>query len=427
MITSFYIQNFRSILNLSLDFSYAEGKAPNHHTQTPIIPFLDKAGKRPLPCMAFFGANASGKTNLLKAFYTLKLLVSKGTELSEAFETNLLNDKFPDCTFRLEFAIDDDLFEYQVCYNERRIKNESLKQNDKHLFFINELESAFSTKILTDHYSNKKLADIVRVECSDGEGNHTKLFLHRIGQAYLGLNASLRRVFVFFRDRLDFYANQYPVLLPYAVNHFASALGGDEKEALRRITEIVRKLDIDITDIEITEQAMSPDEQTRPSIMRVDSNTGARHSVQIVTHHLDVNGKQAIFDFIKHESAGTQRVAGLVGLMLYALETGGVVLVDELECSLHPLLMRELVLMFKKRRTNPKGAQLVITTHNTDILDDSTLRLSEIALVRKTVANGTIIRRLTDIKNDGEDIRNVTNFRKQYLAGFYSAIPHPAL
>ena len=161
--------------------------------------------------------------------------------------------------------------------------------------------------------------------------------------------------------------------------------------------------------------------------MRVDSNTGARHSVQIVTHHLDVNGKQAIFDFIKHESAGTQRVAGLVGLMLYALETGGVVLVDELECSLHPLLMRELVLMFKKRRTNPKGAQLVITTHNTDILDDSTLRLSEIALVRKTVANGTIIRRLTDIKNDGEDIRNVTNFRKQYLAGFYSAIPHPAL
>ncbi len=112
--------------------------------------------------------------------------------------------------------------------------------------------------------------------------------------------------------------------------------------------------------------------------MRVDSDTGTRHSVNITSHHLDVNGRQAIFDFIKHESAGTQRVAGLVGLILHALETGGVVLVDELECSLHPLLMRELLLMFKKRRTNPKGAQLIITTHNTDVLDDSILRLSKL-------------------------------------------------
>jgi AAA15 family ATPase/GTPase len=101
--------------------------------------------------------------------------------------------------------------------------------------------------------------------------------------------------------------------------------------------------------------------------------------------------------------------------------------VDELECSLHPLLMREIVLLFKRRSYNPKGAQLIFTTHNTDILDDSILRLSEIILVRKTLANGTLVRRLVEARNEGEDIRNVTNFRKQYLAGFYSGVPHPAL
>ena len=85
------------------------------------------------------------------------------------------------------------------------------------------------------------------------------------------------------------------------------------------------------------------------------------------------------------------------------------------------------MLLFKKRRHNPLNAQLIFTTHNTDILDDSILRLSEIALVRKTVANGTLVRRLADLKDDGEDIRYVTNFRKQYLAGFYSGVPHPAL
>jgi AAA15 family ATPase/GTPase len=89
--------------------------------------------------------------------------------------------------------------------------------------------------------------------------------------------------------------------------------------------------------------------------------------------------------------------------------------------------MREIVMMFKMRRHNPNGAQLIVTTHNTDLLDDSMLRLSEIALVRKTKANGTLVQRLVDAKKNGAEIRNVTNFRKQYLAGFYSGIPHPAL
>lgn len=154
---------------------------------------------------------------------------------------------------------------------------------------------------------------------------------------------------------------------------------------------------------------------------------GERHSFQINATHKNVAGSPTLLNFLKHESAGTQRLAGLVGLILYALNTGGVFLVDELECSLHPLLMREIVLLFKKRRYNRKGAQLIFTTHNTDILDDSILRISEIALVRKNVANGTLVRRLVDAKKDGEDIRNVTNFRKQYLAGFYSGVPHPAL
>jgi len=116
-----------------------------------------------------------------------------------------------------------------------------------------------------------------------------------------------------------------------------------------------------------------------------------------------------------------------MGLVLHALNVGGLLIIDELECSLHPLLMREIVMLFKKRSRNPNGAQLVFSTHNTDILDDSILRLSEVSLMRKTLANGTITRRLVDIRDEGEDIRNVTNFRKQYLDGLYSGIPHPAL
>jgi AAA15 family ATPase/GTPase len=83
--------------------------------------------------------------------------------------------------------------------------------------------------------------------------------------------------------------------------------------------------------------------------------------------------------------------------------------------------------MFKDKRYNIKGAQLVFTTHNTDILDDAVLRVSEVAITRKTIQTGTLIRRIVEFKDDGLDVRNVTNFRKQYLKGFYSGVPHPAI
>jgi hypothetical protein len=204
--------------------------------------------------------------------------------------------------------------------------------------------------------------------------------------------------------------------------------GSDEGSALGEITDIVRRLDIDITAIDIVQREAGGNEAERlGDVVRINPQTGVRNRVQITAVHQDAAGNPVALDFYRHESAGTQRLAGLVGFILYALKTGGVILVDELEGSLHPLLMREIVLLFKKRRRNPKGAQIIFTTHNTDILDDSILRVSEIALVRKTAANGTLVRRLVDAKKDGEDIRNVTNFRKQYLAGFYSGVPHPAL
>ena len=429
MLSSFFVQNFRSILELKLDFAYGERKAPNGYLEQEIIPFIEGGDKRRVvPCAAFFGANASGKSNLLKAFDALKRLVGAGGPLPELFEPNLLNRKFAETTFALEFCLGGECFEYRVVFDATSIREESLRKNGKVLFAILALQSAFAPEIAAGTYSAEKLADILRVECSDGEGRQTKPFLHRIGLGYPGLNADLKQAFLYCRDRIVFYSNEQPILLPAAVEVLASVMGGDKTAALLEITDIVRRLDIDIAAIDITQREVAANEPIGPgNVIRIDQQTGARHAFQIAATHRDVAGALVLLDFIKHESAGTQRLAGLIGLILHALKTGGVFMVDELECSLHPLLMREIVLLFKKRRHNPKGAQLIFTTHNTDILDDSILRVSEIALVRKNTANGTLVRRLVDAKNEGEDIRNVTNFRKQYLAGFYAGIPHPAL
>ena len=429
MLISFFAQNFRSIVELKLDFSYGEGKAPNGHERLEIMPFIEAGTKdRVVPFMAFFGANASGKTNLLKAFGVMRTLVCDGGKLADLFEPNLLNAKFRDTTFAPEFIVGGDHFAYRITHSANAILEESLLKNGRPIYAIQKLAPDFSPAILSATYSQDKLADILRVECSDGEGQQTKPFLHRIGLAYPGLHADLKNAFTYFQTGVVLFANEHSIPLPASVEVLASASGGDAAAALREITDVVRRLDIDIAVIDITQREVASNEPLRSGdIMRINQQTGARHSFQITATHKDASGNLKLLDFIKHESAGTQRLAGLVGLILHALKTGGVLMVDELECSLHPLLMREIVLLFKKRRHNPKGAQLIVTTHNTDILDDSILRLSEIALVRKTVANGTLVRRLVDAKNEGEDIRNVTNFRKQYLAGFYSGVPHPAL
>ncbi len=428
MLSSFFVQNFRSILELKLDFAFREGKAPNGYKNQEILPFLETdTRQRLVPCMAFFGANASGKTNLLKAFGFLKQMLRVGGPLPQFYEPNLLNPKFAHTTFAAEFIMDGELLEYRIAYNATEILDEALLKNGKPIFTIQRLNSQFAPQILSSTYSELKLSEILRVECSDGEGRQTKPFLHRIGQAYPGLHQDLRNSFLYFVARSKFYSNDQDIPLPLSVEVLASALGGDQKAALREITDVVRRLDIDIAAIDINQRELAPNEQQPFGITVFNHETGIKHAVQITTTHQDVAGNPALLDFIKHESAGTQRLAGLVGLILHTLKTGGVLLVDELERSLHPLLMREIVMLFKKRRTNPLRAQLIVTTHNTDILDDSVLRLSEIALVRKTTANGTLVRRLVDVKKDGEDIRNVTNFRKQYLAGFYSGVPHPAL
>ncbi len=429
MLSSFFVRNFRSILELRLDFSYGEGKAPNGYQAQETLPFLETTNKQRLvPCMAFFGANASGKTNILTAFGTLEKLILKGGKLADLFEPNLLNSKFTEASFEIDFYQGDDRFSYSISFSATEISGETLLKNNKDIFSIRQLQAAFSPQIRSAAYSEEKLSDILRVECTDGEGRQTKPFLHRIGLGYPGLHSDLKNAFSYFKSSLHVFDNDGPLVLPLAVDFLASAMGGDKIAALRDITDVVRRLDIGIADIKITETELGPEDPPhRGALLKQNHETGSRHSINITASHMGVSGNPVVLNFIKHESAGTQRLAGLIGLILHALKTGGVFLVDELECSIHPLLMREIVLLFKKRRHNPKGAQLIFTTHNTDILDDSILRLSEIALVRKTVANGTLVRRLVDAKNDGEDIRNVTNFRKQYLAGFYSGVPHPAL
>ena len=119
------------------------------------------------------------------------------------------------------------------------------------------------------------------------------------------------------------------------------------------------------------------------------------------------------------ESAGTRTWLALLSAALGALDQGGLLAVDELDRSLHPHLSARLVNLFRDLDTNPRGAQLLFTTHDTTLLDEDTLARDEIWFVEKEPESGvTKLFALTDFHP-----RRNENTERRYLAGSYGAVP----
>jgi len=436
MIAQFKIKNFRSILDMTLDFRFTEGKVPNGYKNGyknwKTLPVLeDEAGHRVVPCLAIFGANASGKTNIIYAMQAFRHVVTgKDAPATSFFEPNKLHDGQNATVFELTAILGGDAFVYRLEYNGTEIRHESVAKNGASLYAVSAQKGTFTFGNRAAGYSDERLQSILDVECSDGKGHQVTCFLKRIAQNYSGLNADLKKVFDAISSGIII-LNNNEIALPTAIDLLAPFHSGDRVAALAEIVSIVRRLDIDIQSITVDHRLLANKEANTPMpdgcFFRMLPDKKQFEIVDIRSYHRNTRGEPVEFNFLREESEGTQRVASLVGLMLACLKGGHTLFVDELENSLHPLLLKELIRMFKDRRYNQSCAQIVFATHNTDILDKAILRLGEVAIVRKTTPAGTLVRRLVDFKESGQDVRNVTNFRKQYLDGFYSGIPHPAL
>jgi len=119
-----------------------------------------------------------------------------------------------------------------------------------------------------------------------------------------------------------------------------------------------------------------------------------------------------------NESAGTLAFFGLLGPLARAIKSGGTVCVDELDASLHPLLALEMLRLFNDHKLNPQGAQIIFTTHDTNILDKASLRRDQIWFTEKDAEGGTHLYPLTDFKP-----RKNENLERGYLQGRYGAVP----
>jgi len=127
-----------------------------------------------------------------------------------------------------------------------------------------------------------------------------------------------------------------------------------------------------------------------------------------------------IFGFDDAESKGTQRLFGLAKPWLDALENGSIIVVDELDCSMHPVLVRRLIELFQSATTNRNGAQLVFATHDSTLMDQSLFRRDQIWIVEKDARQASQLFSLYDFD---EKPRKGEALEKRYLAGRYGGVP----
>lgn len=431
MLTKFKIRNFRSIADLTLDFSFGEKRAPNGYQKQARMPFIEDGETRAVPILAMFGPNASGKSNIILAMhYFVKLIRTKKFDVRKVYDPNLIVTGVTNTLLEAEIVKNKRCYTYSIEYSSVGIVSEKLFVDGQILFDINGQKTNFSGLKLDKIYDRNKLEQIYRVECFSANGETIYPLFSILGWDYGGLNASLSSAFQAFTGGVSVFFDDFgPGFLPMAIDMLTKFNGKSQEETLKEVVEVVRKLDVDILSLDIIEH---DEEQFEPQkklydLVRHENPSGKDYGISIFSKHRNDKGEDVVFRFLERESEGTKRLAVVVAVILHALSVGGIVFFDEFDRSLHPLLVRELLTLFQKELYNPNGAQLCFATHCTDILDDSVLRMSEVGIVGKNIRTGTIIRRLTDMKDGGAEIRNVTNFRKQYLDGFYSGIPYPAL
>lgn len=404
MLLNFKTSNNRSF-NEELDFSLIA----THYDDLPNnLIAVPKYNINILKTCAVYGANASGKSNLLKAIADGAIFVR--TSFREGSETDKLpfrynkhfkkNESGITC-YQYGLLINDTHFEYYFSVNESRVFEETLLeyQTQKpithfHRKFNEETNSyewkKFSKFFIGEKESMKSIADRA----------HKSLFLSICAQGRLPV---AEKVFNWFREKLVW---SIDIHSPgsFNINLTLDMMSRDEefrKVILKRLSNadfIIKELKLDLLDDE-----------------------ASRNKYKVSSYHnaidLDGNEYDAEFNFFNDESTGTKRMLAWLGLWELALDKGWTILVDELGNSMHTLLAKHLVSEFSK--TNINQSQLIFTTHDTNLMTPEIFRRDQIWIVDRDNSGNSSLNSVSDFK-----VRKGHIIENSYLKGLYGGIPY---
>lgn len=372
---------------------------------------------------ALYGANASGKSNL---FVAMRFCVSfiRGSALDRAASDDIAIVPFlfdgdsagkPSC-FELEFTVGDIWYKYGFSVNSKVVVSEWLYAREKGASalkarFVRKREDGEDKIEVRPSFSG---ADDLIIEKTRGNA----LFLSTcsgfaVAEAELILRELSSWMFVAAsRSRIQ-----------------ATARMIDVGECREDVLHFVNMADPSIDKIEVQKVDYDSDEAGP------DGKPLKRMKYRVMMRHEMKGGEGVELPLELLGSLGTQKAFELAGPIFKALSNGQLLFIDELDSRLHPILTREIIKLFNNARSNPKNAQLVFNTHDTNLLNckvysavrkkkEQLLRRDQIYFVERTGEFVSKMYSLVDFKyEDGASVRNDASFEKEYLAGVYGAIP----
>ena len=199
----------------------------------------------------------------------------------------------------------------------------------------------------------------------------------------------------------------------------------ESKEFSDKVIELIKYADFGIEDISIN---------SKPG-QNIKFTVGVKSAVEVEPRTIDdlvskrfvVNseGEPELkeFQFGQFESEGTQKFAHIAGPILDVLEKGSVLVIDELDTKLHPELTERLILLFHNKEINVNNAQLIFTSHNTNLLNAKIFRRDQIFFVEKDSLGSSNLYSLSNFKKNGKSPRNDEKIEDNYLKGKYGAMP----
>jgi predicted ATPase len=411
MLIRFEVENFRSILEP------AELTMVAVDDERPEVRAFPKFGAALVPVAGIFGPNASGKSNVLAALAWLQVAVQGSLAMwdegipVEPFAFGAAKNQ--DSSFVLELEIDGVRFEYLLDLGRQKVSYEALfhyPEGRRRRVFEregNELtlqrglgELSGSRALLTDR--SLALSIMRRFDepiTSSFSRSLTGLIV--VGRPLL---SRYRRMAGSARSTLSIFD------IPRGKDSdlILDGIFDDESEwesTRHQAMALLRLADLGVADVEI--------EEVRSTLVK--GETLVRRRPRLV----HVAGSERLpFDY-HDESSGTRTWFDLIGPVLHALQYGRIVLFDELDAGLHPTLTAQLVKLFALRNSNPNGAQLLFTSHDTNLLNH--LNRDEVWLTQKESDGSTRFAALSDFA--GERVRRSVNLEKSYLSGRFGALP----
>jgi uncharacterized protein len=427
MLLRFSCKNFRSVKVeqvLSL-------RAINTRTDERNESLLNTQAKdvKALRCIAIYGGNGSGKSNILRAMNSCSKMVAEsqrswdptgGIPTWDPFALDE-DSKNGDTEFQVEFEIGPIIFSYGFRFNAQIILEEWLTDKtgrDKTLF-RRETDGLKSTVMFPGRNLAATSEDAKHLEGIRRQMRPNSLFLSAAAQ---GGHSMLSSIFEWISHNLRTVAATGPS------TRYPTAEGCSVPERKQQIKALLAFADVGIKDFEVADEELAEKfRNIQSALVRVFNEAVPEHTINmdavntrvqnIRMLHNGANGNLYPLDF-DTESSGTRAYFELLGPLLDGLASASCLLVDELESSLHPSLSRQLIRIFNDSKMNPNGAQLIFNTHDTNLLDLSLLRRDEIWFTEKTQEGATQLIRLSEFTP-----RKGQNIAAAYLHGRFGATP----